>query len=151
MDKIDELCSSNESYEKKVKKLKKLRKRVNEEINAYNEYLNLIDKAEEDLENGKYLELMILEKNKLINSFKIKIPVTLISLISGTILTTDLINMISAKIYESGIYDLKSITVLIGSAVADSLTVLVGSQLLKDLYSTKLYNNEINSYQRRLK
>ena len=94
---------------------------------------------------------MILEKNKLINSFKIKIPVTLISLISGTILTTDLINMISAKIYESGIYDLKSITVLIGSAVADSLTVLVGSQLLKDLYSTKLYNNEINSYQRRLK
>ena len=151
MDKIDELCSSNDSYEKKVKKLKKLRKRVNEEINAYNEYLNLIDKAEEDLENGKYLELMILEKNKLINSFKIKIPVTLISLTSGTILTTDLINMISAKIYESGIYDLKSITVLLGSALADSLTVLVGSQLLKDLYSTKLYNNEINSYQRRLK
>ena len=139
---LDNYCSSNRDYEEKLKQL-----------NNQKEFLSKVQletqNAIDDLVSGKYLDSM--NKNKLESLKNIKKGLALLG-IGGTITALGILNFdeIERMLTTEGEY-LKGLLLGVGLSFNASMAACSIPACLYELYNYGLYNERINSYQRRLK
>ena len=148
---LEKVCSSNKSYKEKIDELKALKVYAELNINAYEEYIKSIEDSKEKLDSDYYLYQMIDRKNRLINGLIVKIPSAILSALIGTNLTMETINLYMGKLGENDIIPENILSLIVGTAMFDTLALALTPNVIRDIYNAKLYKNEISTYKRRLR
>ena len=148
---IEDICSSNLTYDEKIKELKSLKEYTIFNIDEYIKYINEIDKAMDELSKGSYLDKMKNNLDYISHKLLVKIPASLISMGLGVYFTKNFINMAQDPEIELHYSDTDFMTIIFGMCIFDTLSVVSIPETIKDIYNRKLYKEEISSYQRRLK
>ena len=108
---------------------------------------------EEEIKKLKELkeEVLLKEYNKLNERIKTNTILGGISLALGTAFTTEFIRMINYSIPEGNYSELHLAATMFGTAFFDTAALELIPNTIKDIYNRKLYEEEISSYQKRLK
>ncbi len=143
---VDEICSSNLSYEKKIEKLKKLKEETERQVRNANQLLNQMNFSNGYLNNGRYLSDMKFRQNKIKDRLKWKVPVSTGLTLGLSYPSIDYIyNLINSQNVDSSF-------VSVACTIVWTLTILgLDPSTIKDIIDYKKYDYEISSYQKRLK
>lgn len=143
---VDEICSSNLSYEKKIEKLKKLKEETERQVRNANQLLNQMNFSNGYLNNGRYLSDMKFRQNKIKDRLKWKVPVSTDLTLGLSYPSIDYIyNLINSQNVDISF-------VSVACTIVWTLTILgLDPSTIKDIIDYKKYDYEISSYQKRLK
>ena len=95
-------------------------------------------------------EILVKEYNKINERLKSNIPFGGVSLVMGTIFTTDFIRLVSHIIPEGSYNEIRLAATMFGTAFFDTAALELIPNTIKDMYNRKLYEEEI-TYKKRLK
>ena len=150
MNEIERICNSHMSKERKIQELNALKEYANYNINSYDALIKEIDYKIYKIENDIYLEEIIDKNNKINAKLPYKKSVSILTSAMGLLGTKSCIEFASKKSLDNNSLEGFFYALLI-TALVDTAALITVSSTIKDMYNRKIYNEEISSYQRRLK
>ena len=150
MNEIQRIYSSNMSRDRKLEELNALKEFTICSINSSGELVKEIDNEISKIENDDYYEDIIEKNNKINERLPFKESVSLLSLATGIMCTKTCVEFANTKLVDNDSLE-TFFYALLTTALVDTAAIMLSQSTIKDMYNRKIYNEEISSYQRRLK